>query len=321
MRSIVTLIATIIVNGIYAQQATQYSLYMLNPFAFNPAYAGYDNSLSLTGVYRSQWVGLDGAPESRTLQAHSPFYLFGGGVGISLESESIGSWEQTSVLGSYSYTIPTSAGSLSVGISSGFVQRELNGAIVRTPGTILNDEGDPIDHQDPILTTGLHSGAGLSFNAGVYFRTSNFDAGISVLNLTETTIDMGDIRFKPDRVLFTYLKYNLVLTDDFEMLPSFLMKTSIEQTQIDFTALLRYRKNIFAGASYRGYNSHTKDALVLMVGLRLSEKLSLGYAFDKTQSSLNTVSNGSHEIFLNYNLNKPIGQGRPPVIIYNPRSL
>ncbi len=322
MRIIFTLLlSTIVIVSASAQQATQYSMYMLNPFAFNPAYAGYDNSLSLTGVYRSQWVGLEGAPETRSLNAHSPLYLFGGGLGISLESENTGSWKRTGVFGSYSYSVPTGTGSLSLGLSAGFLQRELDGSLVRTPGTILDDEGNPIDHQDPILSTGLHSGAGLAFNAGVFFRSGNLDAGLSVLNLSETAIDMGDIRFKPDRTFFAFLKYRLQLTDDFQLEPSVLLKSTGEQTQADFSALLRFRENIFAGASYRGYNSETQDAIVILTGIKLSEKLSLGYSFDMTSSSLNTVSNGTHEILLNYNLNKPIGQGRPPVIIYNPRSL
>ncbi len=296
-------------------------MYMLNPFSFNPAYAGYDNSLSLTGVYRSQWVGLEGAPETRSLNVHSPLYLLGGGVGVSMESENIGSWKQTSVFGSYAYTLPTSRGSLSVGISAGFLQRELDGASVRTPGTILDDEGNPIDHQDPILTTGLHSGAGLSFNAGLFYRSGNLDAGLSVLNLSETTIDMGDIKFKPDRTFFAFLKYRLPLTEALQLEPAALVKSTGEQTQIDFSTLIRFRQNLFAGVSYRGYNSETQDAIVLLSGIKLNEKLSLGYAYDLTSSSLKTVSSGTHEILLNYNLNKPIGQGRPPVIIFNPRSL
>lgn len=322
MRIIFTLLLIpFLLIGASAQQAPQYSMYMLNPFSFNPAYAGYDNSLSLTGVYRSQWVGLEGAPETRSLNVHSPLYLLGGGVGVSMESENIGSWKQTSVFGSYAYTLPTSRGSLSVGISAGFLQRELDGASVRTPGTILDDEGNPIDHQDPILTTGLHSGAGLSFNAGLFYRSGNLDAGLSVLNLSETTIDMGDIKFKPDRTFFAFLKYRLPLTEALQLEPAALVKSTGEQTQIDFSTLIRFRQNLFAGVSYRGYNSETQDAIVLLSGIKLNEKLSLGYAYDLTSSSLKTVSSGTHEILLNYNLNKPIGQGRPPVIIFNPRSL
>jgi hypothetical protein len=84
---------------------------------------------------------------------------------------------------------------------------------------------------------------------------------------------------------------------------------------------VRYNENIFTGASLRGYNNQTLDAVALVAGFKLSEKITLGYSYDITLSNLNTVSNGSHEILVNYNLGKPIGKGRPPAIIYNPRSL
>jgi len=63
------------------------------------------------------------------------------------------------------------------------------------------------------------------------------------------------------------------------------------------------------------------DAVALMAGFKLNEKLSVGYAYDIGLSALNSVSSGSHELLLNYNLGAPIGKGRPPAVIYNPRSL
>jgi len=100
-----------------------------------------------------------------------------------------------------------------------------------------------------------------------------------------------------------------------------LVKSNISQTQIDFSVIVKYNDNIFLGTSFRGYNSDNTDALVLMTGIKLSEKIRLAYAYDLSLSSLNTVNSGSHEILLNYNLGKPIGKGKPPRVIYNPRFL
>ena len=68
--------------GGLTQQPAQYSMYMLNKYAFNPAYAGMDNSLSLTGVYRNQWLNLDGNPVSQNFNVHMPLYIVGGGIGL-----------------------------------------------------------------------------------------------------------------------------------------------------------------------------------------------------------------------------------------------
>ena len=57
----------------------------------------------------------------------------------------------------------------------------------------------------------------------------------------------------------------------------------------------------------------------MFVGARLSNKLSISYAYDITLSDLRNYNDGTHEILVHYNLGKPIGVGRPERIIYNPR--
>ena len=73
MRFLITLMFIGIVSvGMNAQQDAQYTQYMYNTLSVNPAYAGSRGQLSFAGLYRSQWVGLDGAPETFTLNLHSP---------------------------------------------------------------------------------------------------------------------------------------------------------------------------------------------------------------------------------------------------------
>ena len=104
-------------------------------------------------------------------------------------------------------------------------------------------------------------------------------------------------------------------------MPSVLVKSDINQIQTDFSTIITYNDNIFGGATFRGYDSNSIDAIVVIVGMNISSKLRLGYSHDLTLSPLSTVNTGSHEIMLNYNLNKKIGAGIPPKIIYNPRYL
>ena len=56
-----------------AQSDALYSQYMFNQFTINPGYAGSRDALSCVLLYRSQWVGLDGAPNTVNISAHSPF--------------------------------------------------------------------------------------------------------------------------------------------------------------------------------------------------------------------------------------------------------
>jgi hypothetical protein len=55
---------------VQAQQPSLYSLYYLNPYGLNPAYAGADDALSVTGVFRRQWVGLTGSPSTQNFNVN-----------------------------------------------------------------------------------------------------------------------------------------------------------------------------------------------------------------------------------------------------------
>jgi type IX secretion system PorP/SprF family membrane protein len=76
-------ITILTVKDMSAQQDPQYTQYMYNMNIMNPAYAGSKESLSITALYRTQWAGLDGAPETITLSAHAPV---GERVGLGLSA-------------------------------------------------------------------------------------------------------------------------------------------------------------------------------------------------------------------------------------------
>lgn len=302
-----------------AQQPAQHSLYMFNRLNFNPAYAGLDHSLSLTGVYRSQWVGLDGSPVTQNVSAHMPMYLTSGGVGLHLENDATGARKYTTATLSYNFQKFIGESILSFGGSAGWVQRSLDGNLLRTPEG--NYQDGSIDHQDNDLFNTVESASVTTFGAGVYFQHERIEGGISVLNLTEPAVTLENLKLALKRTYFLTMSAHLELTGSLALHPSVYIRSDAVETQMDFSAIFQYNDNIFLGAAFRGYNNTSRDAVSILGGFKLSEKITFGYAHDITISSFNTVQNGTHEILINYNLNKRIFGGRPPAIIYNPRSL
>lgn len=63
----------------FAQQDAQFTQYMYNTININPAYAGSRGVMSVFGLYRTQWVGLDGAPETSSFSVNTPV---GNNVGV-----------------------------------------------------------------------------------------------------------------------------------------------------------------------------------------------------------------------------------------------
>jgi type IX secretion system PorP/SprF family membrane protein len=302
-----------------AQQPAQYSLYMFNRLNFNPAYAGLDHSLSFTGVYRNQWVGLEGNPTTQNVSAHMPLYLTSGGVGIHLENDATGARKYTAATLSYNYQKFIGESILSIGGSAGWAQRSIDGNSIRTPDGSYTD-GD-FNHQDINLFNTMEAASVTTFGAGIYFQNPSIEAGVSVLNITEPQLVIENLQLDLKRAFYFTLSGHLELTNSIAFHPSVLVRSDVVETQMDFSAIFQYNDNIFLGGAFRGYNNTSRDAVSILGGLKLSEKVTFGYAYDITISNLSTVQNGVHEILINYNLNKRIFGGRPPAIIYNPRAL
>src|SRR5690606_4703146 len=88
---------------VQAQQDSQYTQYMYNTVAINPAYAGSRGMLSFNALYRSQWAGLDGAPKIINFTGHTPLKMRGVGVGLSLASDKMGPAAESLAAADFSY--------------------------------------------------------------------------------------------------------------------------------------------------------------------------------------------------------------------------
>ncbi len=317
MRELLTLLSIFWLLPCMAQQGQQYSLQMLNRYQFNPGYAGMDASLSINGAYRTQWENLPGNPRQQHLNAHMPFYLLNGAFGISLSNESIGAEKNLSLGISYNYVYETDFGLFSLGLRGGIYQKTFDGTILRT---IDGDYEGQIDHRDPNLPNSVVRGLVPSFDLGLYFAGDYFDFGIATTRFTTGEVNLGDaVRFKPRQEFNAFFEYFIESFDYVNLYPTLFVKSDLRETQIELLLRAVYDEFLTAGVGFRGYNKNSFDAVIIMAGLKISEQFSLAYAYDWTLSPLQSVSSGTHEIVLNYNLNKLIGTGLPPRVIYNPR--
>lgn len=305
-----------------AQQPAQYSLFMMNNLNWNPAYAGLDNALSITGVYRSQWQGISGNPVGQNVSIHAPLYVLRGGIGANLENDELGAERRTNATLMYNYQLPIGRrGILSLGANVGLAQRTIDGTKLRTPeGTYINDQ--TIIHNDDLLPVVPLTARVPTFGAGAYFYTERFGAGIATRHLSEPYVDLdASLSIRLRRAYFLTMEGRFDLGNGVAFKPSLMVQADQSQVQANLAAIFQYNSNILLGASLRGYSNNSLDAAAVIVGFNLSESISLAYAYDFTLSELNQVSNGSHEVMINYRLNKSLGNGRLPKIIYNPRAL
>ena len=88
----IVLISMLCMMGLqgFSQQDPQYSLYMFNPLGVNPGYAGSREVLSAVLIHRSQWIGMDGAPETQVLSINTPLKNKKMGLGLQIVNDNIG---------------------------------------------------------------------------------------------------------------------------------------------------------------------------------------------------------------------------------------
>lgn len=290
---------------------------MIDKYNINPAYAGLDRSLSVNFNYRNQWQGFNGNPNQFYINGHLPLYIINGGAGFKMYSDNLGLITTTGISFSYNYVYPIQGGVISTGGSLGIRQNSVNGSEIITPDGIYDD--GTFSHEDPILDINTMNGISPDWTIGVFVGHDYFDLGLSISNYTFATSDLGNFEFKNSRNINLYSQFPFLI-EDFEIYPSFLLKTNFNTIQGDVSVMIK-NGNIFGGTSLRGYSEKSLDSIIFFGGLRLSEHYTLSYSYDVGLSAVRQVSQGSHEINLNYNLNKRINLGLPPDIIYNPRNL
>ena len=302
------------------QQHPVWSLFNMNKYGVNTAYAGFDRSLSINFQIRNQWNTLEGGVQSQALNAHLPLYILNGGVGISAVRDETG--PLTTLKGgiSYNYVYPSALGVLSFSGELGLTQVSLAGDLLRTPEGEY--DGLTIDHRDDDLPVRDASAMAPDFSLSLYYKWQDLTIGLGLDNLISADVPLasGKYRYNLSRNIDLIASYDYALSSQLSLGLHGHLISDFAQTQFQFGGHISLHDNIYGGMAFRGYSAANKDALIFITGIRISEHFILFYAYDYLVSPLNLgVVNNTHEFTLNYNLNELIRTGLPPKVIYNPR--
>src|SRR3954471_12637357 len=72
MKKLIALYIMVACIQAQAQQKPHYTQYILNQYILNPALTGIENYTDIKVSHRQQWAGIDGAPVTTYLTAHTP---------------------------------------------------------------------------------------------------------------------------------------------------------------------------------------------------------------------------------------------------------
>ena len=274
--------------SVQAQQDAQYTQYMYNTMSVNPGYAGSRGALSILGLHRAQWVGLDGAPRTQTFSGHMPIENSRIGLGLSFVNDKLGPVSEQYINLDLSYTIPVSEkGKLSLGIKgvANFHKVDLMNETTELTADPLQLN---VDRFNP------------NFGAGVYYHTQKFYAGLSVPNfITTEHVDGVSLSKAQERMNFYAITgYVFEINDMVKLKPTALLKhVEGAPLQADISLNALYNDRFRLGLAYRW-----SAALSGLAGFQINEKLMIGYAYDWDTTDLGKYNSGSHELFLRFEL-------------------
>lgn len=280
----------------YAQQDAQITQYMYNTINVNPAYAGTREVANVFGLYRAQWVGLEGAPTTILASANTPLNNNKMGLGVSFTNDQIGIVNESTASIDYSYILTLNAKyKLSFGV-------KVSGNMLDVDYTKLNVH----DGTDANFQQNINNRLRGNFGSGLYLYSNKFYAGVSVSNiLTNDFEDVLQTTIENKRLNF----YGIVgfvfdISQYWKFKPALLTKVVTgAPLQGDISANFMYNDRLVIGGAYR-FNS----AASLMLGFQISDQLFAGYAYDIETTNLRKANSGSHEIFLRYEFVRSRGQ-------------
>ena len=275
--------------AVSAQQEPQYTQYMYNPSQINPAYSGSMGYASVFGLYRTQWLGLDGAPKTANLGFHKPIENSKLGYGINILNDRIGPSELTYMNVDISYTLLFGEKSrLAFGLKVG--------------GELINIDYSKLSQYNPgdaLFQNNLNRFSP-NIGAGIYYYTDNTYVGFSVPMLLNTAFYDEVAVSTANRRQNFYLTAGKVydLNYNIKFKPALVTKiVSGAPLQLDLTANFLINEKFTAGIAYR-----MSAALSGLVGFQVTDQLFIGYGYDRETTRLSNFNSGSHELFLKFDL-------------------
>lgn len=276
-------------QSLMAQQDPQFTQYTINPLSVNSAYAGSRGHISVIGLHRSQWVGLEGAPRTQTLSIDAPI-KDRVGLGISVIKDELGPSEEFYTDANFSYTIPVSENyKLAFGIKAGFRLLSLD-----------FNKGSRVNNQDEAFSQGLNNEFFPTFGFGLFLHSKKQYLGISIPNLLNDKqfADLSNLQAEERFHLFVIGGRVFNLSDNLKFKPAFLVK-HVQGTplSIDTSANFLIHERFTLGLSYRW-----DDSVSGLVGFNISKNLFIAYAYDFTTTALNVANSGTHEISVRFDI-------------------
>ncbi len=279
-------------NTAIAQQDPNYSFYRYNMNLYNPAYAGSGEGADLVLGLRSQWAGVEGAPESQSAIFGMPVGSKVG-LGVSILNDKTFIETQTWLAVDFSYHIQLDDDNLLYfGLKASANSYDANTQGLLTYG--VGQDGTLLDYESRFTP---------NVGAGVYLKNERYFVSLSapkILSPERLQEREGNAYLGVDR-MHAYLAggYDFDLGNNM-ILQAMAMIRYVDASPLSYeaTGIFDFGSRFKLGASYR-YDESLGGLFLFEVG----QGFNLGYAYETAiQNEVNNLDNGTHELFMRFAL-------------------
>lgn len=280
--------------GLKAQQDPQFTHNMFNHSFVNPGSYGLYDGITVTGIFREQWIGLKDennykvSPETFLLTGDSPIRFLHGGIGVGIAQDKEAYTSNKLVRLGYSYHLNIGNGKLGIGVNANFNSKSID-----------SKKLNAVDESDPVLMGLSDKGTLISdMSAGIFLQKPRYYISLSSTQMLETQKISGSSAgvafYKNRRHYYLSAGHDILLPafQGYVFTPSFFLKSDGNTIQADINLMAKYNNKVWGGLTYR-----INDAVALMVGV-LYKDVEIGYAYDIPTSRI--AATGSHEIMARY---------------------
>ena len=289
-------------GGIMAQQEAQYTNFMFNKLPLNPGYAGSKEVACVSALHRSQWVGIDSAPTTQTVNFHTPLFNQRVGLGLGIIHDQLGLTNNWRGNISYSYRPKIGKGHLGIGVTGSVISHGYQGHRANT-----------VQFNDPSVHYNAVQRYYPNFGAGLYYNTNSFYAGISIPSLLRQEIDYSEqgiqdanyYSYRDRRHVYAMFGGLLDINEKIQFKPAVLIKhvggDNVSDRDIaapfdmDINAMFLFLEAFGIGATWR-----LGDSVDFLASFQAAEQFRIGLGYDYSLNELQDFSNGSYELMLEY---------------------
>lgn len=290
---IVTFLLLFGMYGTFAQQLTNSTQYLVNPYALSPALAGCTGYSEAFLNYRNDWTRIDDSPRTFSANGFGNVYKEKMWVGGEIMSDKTGVLSVFRANISFTYKLQVENNQyLYFGIWNTFYQASVN-----TGNAIGIDPNDPvIQNNSKLNSSAVNAGFGINYS------WANLNIGFSIpalFGLNDEYDTLSSYKYRVQRQFRFYTSYLFEFDDEWQLQTyGVVRKTANEPVDIEISAMVIYMRRFWSGMLYRN-----GGALALNIGGHIYKGMVFNYSYEIGLGNINKGSGGSHEITIGYRFN------------------